>query len=178
MKQKIEVTNQTPKCLKDLTTVDPIQLSTKVFEFTHNPKRSKLKSRISSNPKLNEILNNDESKSDEDMTNSKKRYVQIKAKSFTVDGTQRVILQIVDISKTILYDKAQAKSEFLQMINVTVSHEMRNPLNAILNLNAQLFIVVDEMGRFITEFKKVMSLQDPSKKVAALDHLAVIASTE
>jgi signal transduction histidine kinase len=42
-----------------------------------------------------------------------------------------VMLQIIDISDSFLYDQSKAKNEFLSLINATVSHEMRNPLNSI-----------------------------------------------
>ena len=41
------------------------------------------------------------------------------------------IVQIIDISDSILYDDIKAQSEFLELINACVSHEMRNPLNSI-----------------------------------------------
>mmetsp|Transcript_13766 Transcript_13766/g.23487 ORF Transcript_13766/g.23487 Transcript_13766/m.23487 type:complete len:84 (+) Transcript_13766:3-254(+) len=42
-------------------------------------------------------------------------------------------MQLNDISKSVLYDQAKAQSELLALINATVSHEMRNPLNSIIN---------------------------------------------
>jgi len=41
------------------------------------------------------------------------------------------MIQIIDVSKEILYDKEKAHNELLNLINATVSHEMRNPLNSI-----------------------------------------------
>lgn len=32
-----------------------------------------------------------------------------------------------------LYDTSQAEGELLSLINSTISHEMRNPLNSIIN---------------------------------------------
>ncbi len=42
-----------------------------------------------------------------------------------------IMLQIIDISNSILYDKSKTQNQFLSIINATVSHEMRNPLNSI-----------------------------------------------
>ena len=39
----------------------------------------------------------------------------------------------IDISSKILYDSSKAEGEFLSLINSTISHEMRNPLNSIIN---------------------------------------------
>jgi len=43
------------------------------------------------------------------------------------------MLCFVDISQKILYDTSKAESEMLSLINSTISHEMRNPLNSIIN---------------------------------------------
>lgn len=39
----------------------------------------------------------------------------------------------IDISQKILYDSSKAEGELLSLINSTISHEMRNPLNSIIN---------------------------------------------
>ena len=41
------------------------------------------------------------------------------------------MIQINDVSKEILYAKEKTHNELLNLINATVSHEMRNPLNSI-----------------------------------------------
>ena len=47
------------------------------------------------------------------------------------------MLLVIDISDSILYDNTKAQNEFLSIINATVSHEMRNPLNSICAENLQ-----------------------------------------
>ena len=42
------------------------------------------------------------------------------------------MLQIVDISSSILYEQQKDHSEFLGLVNACVSHELRNPLNSII----------------------------------------------
>ena len=41
------------------------------------------------------------------------------------------MISLVDISKTILYYQEKSHSDFLSLINATVNHELRNPLNSI-----------------------------------------------
>ena len=41
------------------------------------------------------------------------------------------MLQIIDISNSILYDQQKASNQVQEMVNAMVSHEMRNPLNSI-----------------------------------------------
>jgi signal transduction histidine kinase len=40
-----------------------------------------------------------------------------------------------DISYHVLYEKAKGEQKLLTLINATVSHEMRNPINAIVSQN-------------------------------------------
>ena len=48
-------------------------------------------------------------------------------------GQEKTMLCFIDISQKILYDTSKAEGEFLSLINSTISHEMRNPLNSIIN---------------------------------------------
>lgn len=42
-----------------------------------------------------------------------------------------VLIQIIDISSKFLYSQEKAKNDLLSIINASVSHELRNPLNSI-----------------------------------------------
>ena len=44
------------------------------------------------------------------------------------------MFQIIDISGKFLYNQEKAKNDLLSIINASVSHELRNPLNS---MNAQ-----------------------------------------
>ena len=59
------------------------------------------------------------------------KYVEIKKIEFTIGVVNKEVLQINDISKSILYKQAVGEKEMLTLINATVSHEMRNPCNSI-----------------------------------------------
>ena len=41
------------------------------------------------------------------------------------------MLQIVDVSDKVLYGQSKEQNEMLSILNATVSHELRNPLNSI-----------------------------------------------
>ena len=41
------------------------------------------------------------------------------------------MIKIIDISMDVLYERAQGEKKLLTVINATVSHEMRNPINSI-----------------------------------------------
>ena len=42
------------------------------------------------------------------------------------------MVQIIDVSKSVLYDQEKGHTDMLQIINATVSHELRNPLNSLI----------------------------------------------
>jgi len=44
---------------------------------------------------------------------------------------EKIIIQIIDISDQIINEKSQAEKKLLSIMNATVSHEMRNPINSI-----------------------------------------------
>ena len=46
-----------------------------------------------------------------------------------------IMLQIINVSDSVLYDRSKAHADFLQIINACVSHEMRTPLNSINVIN-------------------------------------------
>jgi signal transduction histidine kinase len=78
------------------------------------------------------------------------KYVQIKIKTIIHKGRDDVkLIQLVDISDKILYTEVKAEHTFLEMINAAVSHELRNPLNALIGQ-------VCAMKQFFANFKKVI----------------------
>jgi signal transduction histidine kinase len=47
--------------------------------------------------------------------------------------------------KSILADEIKAQSEFLELINACVSHELRNPLNSIVAQNTEKFMLYKKL---------------------------------
>ena len=60
-----------------------------------------------------------------------RKFVQVKLSSYNYGSDKKELLQFIDISSSILYDKQKDHSEFLGLVNACVSHELRNPLNSI-----------------------------------------------
>lgn len=58
-------------------------------------------------------------------------FFKIKVKQFQLGGLNTSIFQISDVSEKVLYDITIGEKRLLEHINSIVSHEMRNPLNAI-----------------------------------------------
>lgn len=55
------------------------------------------------------------------------------------------MIQIINISSTILYSQSKAENKFLGLINACVSHELRNPLNSIISQNVEKRFLYDEL---------------------------------
>ena len=59
------------------------------------------------------------------------KFVQIQRHEVNTYSQKNTILQIIDVSQKVLYDKVKGERKLTQIINATVSHEMRNPIHAI-----------------------------------------------
>ena len=59
------------------------------------------------------------------------------------------MLQIIDISSKILLDRQKTHSKLLTLINATVSHELRNPLNAIIAINMEKTELYKTLGAIL-----------------------------
>ena len=42
------------------------------------------------------------------------------------------MIQIVDVSERVMYKEVKEEQSLLELINATVSHELRNPLNSLI----------------------------------------------
>jgi signal transduction histidine kinase len=65
------------------------------------------------------------------------------------------IIQIIDISASIMYDKEQAQNAFLSLVNACISHELRNPLNSIIAQNI-------EKSSLYQELKLILASPNPN----------------
>ena len=59
------------------------------------------------------------------------KYVQIKNKIITQDSEKVNLLQIIDLSSQVMFEFAKGEKRLMSLINATVSHEMRNPINSL-----------------------------------------------
>ena len=63
-----------------------------------------------------------------------------------------MMLQIQDVSDSVLYDQSKEKNEMLSILNATVSHELRNPLNSIIGQNIRKEALYENLQILIAEF--------------------------
>ena len=58
--------------------------------------------------------------------------------------SEKIVLQMIDVSSKMLYNEVKAEQEFVTMINATISHELRNPLNSLVGQINQLQNMIKE----------------------------------
>ena len=71
------------------------------------------------------------------------------------------MIKFKDVSANILYKKEKSHNELLNLINATVSHEMRNPLNSISAQNIENMALYQELEEVI---KNASSIETYSRK--------------
>ena len=76
----------------------------------------------------------------------KSKYYQIKKQTF---DQNKELLQIIDISNEIMCHRMNGEKKLLSLINATVSHEMRNPLNSIHSQILKQNQILDEFSDFV-----------------------------
>ena len=59
------------------------------------------------------------------------KYVRIHKEIVTTIFGSHEVLQIIDVSEKVQCEKAEGEKKLKSLINATVSHEMRNPVNSI-----------------------------------------------
>jgi len=95
------------------------------------------------------------------------------------------VLKIIDISKDVLYQREKGEKRLLTLINATVSHEMRNPINSLnsqnikqTEINAKLMKIIEEdldnvpikkirkkLNNVYKEYDETLKVQKSSSKI-------------
>ena len=65
------------------------------------------------------------------------KFFNIKVNELGGKNENEIMVTLIDTSQEVLRQKEQAHNELMVMINATVSHELRNPLNSIVAMNIQ-----------------------------------------
>ena len=61
------------------------------------------------------------------------------------------MLKFSDVTMSIQFDLSLGEKRLLELVNACVSHEMRNPINAILGMNVQLKELIPQLFRLIAD---------------------------
>lgn len=92
------------------------------------------------------------SESGVDMEEFKFKFVQLKIKKIQDRRNTKksmILIQIIDVSHKILYDESKAEKHFLSLINATVSHELRNPLNSLIGQLIQMNCLFGDLEELV-----------------------------
>lgn len=102
-------------------------------------------------------------------------YFQFKVTESTHNGQLNSMVQIIDVSDTILYERERGHTDMLQVVNATVSHELRNPLNSLIAQNIekkalykQLEFLINKVIKepyLLNRFQKIMDKLQYGNKV-------------
>ena len=63
------------------------------------------------------------------------------------------MLSFIDCSSQVLYDQEKNHNELLMLINATVSHELRNPLNSLIAQNIEKKALYKEVIKVVLQSK-------------------------
>jgi signal transduction histidine kinase len=95
------------------------------------------------------------------------RYVQIKLTTFTRHNQIKYIIQMINISQTILYNQQKTENKFLGLLNACVSHEIRNPLNSIIASNVERKFLYKQINKLVNKISGNYKIQADLKSVLA-----------
>ena len=153
------------KLSSDIQSLKPTELSTKEPDCPHKLILEKplLKAKFKDDNKLPvedqktyalvdlELMNNDElqkltfQKAKEEMhpdqedqqqqNESRDKYFKVEVSKLKIGSSTYSVIRINDVTINMLFDFSKGEKRILQLINACVSHEMRNPLNAIMSQN-------------------------------------------
>jgi len=59
-----------------------------------------------------------------------------------------------------MYDNSKAEGELLSLINSTISHEMRNPLNSIINQSRIFQILIAQFRETINRIENIIAREE------------------
>ena len=78
-----------------------------------------------------DFATNNSAKDHAEPGNKSQTFVQIKRQKFKSESKAYNMLKIIDVSMDLLYERTCVEKKLHTVINATVSHEMRNPINAM-----------------------------------------------
>ena len=122
--------------LNEICELNVADLATKVFTFEKKLSQKDITKMKEEVKDIGAIIKNLPSmKGIDDEYIPKFKFFQIKKSKLKISGdeNEKSMICFIDISQKILYDSSRAEGELLSLINSTISHEMRNPLNSIIN---------------------------------------------
>ena len=67
----------------------------------------------------------------EQVFESNGKFYEVKTIALKENEQNTTMIQFVDITNSVMRDQVEKHNELLNLINATVSHELRNPLNSI-----------------------------------------------
>ena len=64
-------------------------------------------------------------------------YITVRITHYNPEDASVIMITMCNVTKCILFDQLKQHNEILSIINATTSHELRNPLNAVIACNVE-----------------------------------------
>ena len=87
-------------------------------------------------------------------------YKFFQIKKSLIPNSNRMLIQFIDISAKIFYDDVKAQEEYMNITTSSMSHEMRNPLNAIIAQCTVLALIILDLAAFILRIHHKLSADE------------------
>ena len=68
------------------------------------------------------------------------------------------MLSFIDCSSQVLYDQEKNHNELLMLVNATVSHELRNPLNSLIAQNIEKAALYQQLQQIVDDNENIDDL--------------------
>jgi len=81
------------------------------------------------------------------------------------DCSQKLLVQLIDVSDKILYNESKAEQSFITLINAAISHELRNPLNSLVGQMNSMQSYLKNFAKIIYNLRKTDGDQVISKEL-------------
>ena len=85
-------------------------------------------------------------------------FYQVTHQKILLNGKDYHIIKLKNVSTTIRYQRLIGEKRLLEQINALVSHEMRNPLNAILSMVAKIKLHAQNMKKNLCKADSEISI--------------------
>ena len=96
------------------------------------------------------------------------QYFEISLQKIKSNDKEVACLKFTDVTYRIKYDKIEGKQHILETINATVSHEMRNPINAILSQNIKIEHCLNLLDNILEEDTSIQEMKKKVKEVLVM----------
>mmetsp|Transcript_32808 Transcript_32808/g.50099 ORF Transcript_32808/g.50099 Transcript_32808/m.50099 type:complete len:127 (+) Transcript_32808:1553-1933(+) len=105
-------------------------------------------------------------------------FIKVRKKQYKSHNGEKALVQLVDVSKSVEFERVRSQGKSQHLVNVTLSHEMKNPLNSILNQTVGLGFLAKNLEKFLSKIsdqrmmKGLSGFSEDLKKICSAQNTA------